>query len=175
MSTSSVVTGAPSSTPAVIPTTMNSTRWATSCFRISAKRALFIQLSDLERGFDELLQPAQALLGGQVEHPPDLRPIDAVLVASQLGERLRRGSHTDSLHGQGQEGVIRRAWHVALPRNQVGASTSATSTDTRRVCEPPPITTPRRGVTSPKSRPQAAVTCLSSGMTSLVGSSSSHP
>src|SRR5262249_28491656 len=34
-----------------------------------------------------------------------------------------------------------------------------TSTATVIVCSPPPSTTPRSGITSPQSRPQATVTC----------------
>jgi hypothetical protein len=48
--------------------------------RISAKRARGIQLAYLQRRFDELLHLAQSLFRGEIEHRPDLRAIDTVLV-----------------------------------------------------------------------------------------------
>ncbi len=40
---------------------------------------------------------------------------------------------------------------------------------TSNVCSPPPLITPRSGVTSEKSRPQPSVICSNDGITLLVG------
>src|SRR4029077_9436183 len=52
---------------------------------------------------------------------------------------------------------------------------ASTVTLTVRVCSPPPLITPRNGVTSEKSRPHPSVICPHEGSTLLVGSSSIHP
>lgn len=55
---------------------------------------------------------------------------------------------------------------------QTCASTRSTSTPTRTMWLPPPRMTPRSGLVSLKSRPQAKVRCSSQGMLPLVGSKS---
>ncbi len=52
--------------------------------------------------------------------------------------------------------------------------TGRTVTPTDSLCLPPPRMMPRSGLTSPKSRPTASVTCDVDGITSFVGSRSSH-
>jgi hypothetical protein len=64
------------------------------------------------------------------------------------------------------------------PSGALACASSArveTVTCTASSCSPPPRTTPRIGVTSLKSRPQASVMCSSSTRQSLVGSMSTHP
>jgi hypothetical protein len=63
-----------------MPTTMSSTSRVASSRRRSAKRALFIQLPNLEQRLDEFLQAAETLFRSKLEHLSDLGAIDAVLV-----------------------------------------------------------------------------------------------
>ena len=56
-----------------------------------------------------------------------------------------------------------------------GNAHGTTSTLTCKVCDPPPRKTPRSGLTSPKSRPEATVMCRWDGRMLLVGSTSIQP
>src|SRR4029450_936914 len=63
-----------------------------------------------------------------------------------------------------------------IPMFQLSLSASAsTVTLTARTCSPPPLMTPRNGVTSEKSRPHPRVICSREGSTLLVGSRSIQP
>src|SRR5262245_6258935 len=87
MSRSNVVTGAPERTPAIMPTTMNETSWRGSRAKRSAIRALFIQLSNRQDRFHDLLQDTEAFQGGEVDHPADLLAIDTVRVKTRVEQR----------------------------------------------------------------------------------------
>ena len=53
--------------------------WASAC-SVSTKRVRFIQFSNCEHRFDEILDTRETLLGGKSKHLSDLSAIDTVLV-----------------------------------------------------------------------------------------------
>jgi len=98
--------------------------------------------------------------------------------------RIRRGGKSVILFAARGVHDVRRAtrpWIGAHGAPYAGgqaasiSSSGCTVTRTSSSCLPPPRMTPRMGLTSEKSRPQATVTCSVSAIRLLVGSRSTQP